>query len=395
MGWGVIWGPSVTPAIKAALAPLLKHRRDEVGDASLFHELSYLPTEDVRSFLQRNGSDFGAIKPQSVPFYLLLVGGPEDIPFGFQSLLDVEYRVGRLDLPSPQAYAKYAESLIAVETGTAAARERVLHTFGPAHPGDTPTKLSVDVLVRAATSWLATFDKLKKKHGLSVRTDPGDAATKARLVEVLGGQQGRPELLFTAGHGLACAAGSPRQPGEQGALVTADWDTFGPIDASCRFAASDLSPDADVLGMVAFLFACYGVGTPATDIFPTRAGQVLAPKPLSSALPRALLSHAKGSCLGVFGHIDRTLTWSLQPPQAPVATDPFANASLHVLAGSRLGKALDDLNQRGASLASSVNLVLQPGAPPIDDPSIVSLWTQQRDASTFVLLGDPAARLRR
>jgi hypothetical protein len=393
-GWGVLWGSAVTPEIKATLEPLLEHRRKECDNDDRFHEFDYVPGEEVGAFLKRNHAELGSIKPDCVPYYVLLVGGPEDIPFSFQTLFDVEYRVGRLDLPSLEAYAKYASSLVASESGQPKTRARVLHAFGAEHQGDAPTKLSAEVLVRATPSWLDRFKK-KAAFGLSAMTDVGDAATKARLLEILRGGTGRPELLFTAGHGLACSAGSKRQPGEQGALVTADWDGFGGIDDTCRFAAQDLPADADVHGMVAFLFACYGVGTPATDSFPTRANQVLAPKPFCSALPKALLSHARGASLGVFGHIDRALTWSLQPPKAPVATTPFERAMIHVLRGARLGTALDDLNQRGATLASTVAAALKPGAAPLDDVTLVSDWTQQRDAAAFVLLGDPAARLKR
>jgi hypothetical protein len=328
-----------------------------------------------------------------VPYYILLVGTPEQIPFSFQSILDVEYRVGRLDLPDAAAYGRYAQAVVDVETKKAPARSRVLHAFGPAHAGDAPTALSVEVLVRAAAKWLDAFAKLKTKHGLSVATDDGDKATKARLLEILVGT--RPEVLFTAGHGMAIGTGRPRQLAEQGALVTADWDGLSAIDDDSRFAAADVPANADVRGMVTFLFACFGAGTPATDNFPTRAGQVLAPKPFVSALPQALLAHAKGAALGVFGHVDRTLTWSLQPPTAPVATDPFARAAIHVLAGDRLGAALDDLNQRGATLAATVAGGLAPGAPPIADADLMRAWTQQRDAAAFLLLGDPAARLPR
>jgi hypothetical protein len=395
VGWGVVWGPATPQAVKDALKALLDHRRKEVGDVLLFHELDYVPGETPRQFLQRNGTDFGAVQPRSVPYYLLLIGTPEQIPFSFQSLLDVEYRVGRLDLPSPAAYETYAESVVAVETGKATPRERTLHTFGPAHEGDAPTALSVDVLVRAAKKWLDAYAKQKQKFGLLAQVDAADQATKNRLLEIMGGKNGRPEVLFTAGHGLMLPAGSPRQPAEQGALVTADWDGFGAIDASRRFAATDLTADADVNGLVAFLFACFGAGTPATDNYPTRAGQPLAPKPFVSPLPQALLSHPRGGALGVFGHVDRTLTWSLQPPGAPVATEPFARAAVNVLIGNRLGTALDDLNQCGATLAADVARVLTPGAPPVGDLELVRVWTQQRDASAFLLLGDPAARLPR
>jgi hypothetical protein len=394
-GWGVVWAPNTSPKIKEALRPLLEHRRNEVGDPALFHEFDYEPGEIPDQFLERNGAYFGGVKPKAVPLYLLLVGSPAEIPFAFQSVLDVEYRVGRLDLSDPAAYEQYARSVVAVEKGTTRPRDRVLHGFGPAHPGDSATAISAEVLVRAAPHWIDEYPALKSKYALTSEVDFAASATKARLEEILHGKPNRPEFLFTAGHGLLLACGAPQQTLEQGALVTADWDGIGGVDESCLFAAADVPKDADVNGMVVFLFACFGAGTPATDSFPTHAGNPLAPKPFVAALPRTLLSHSRGAALGVFGHVDRTLTWSLQPPEGPVATEPFSRATLNVLVGNRLGAALDDLNQRGASLASVVSNELLPGAAPIEDAKLVTDWTEQRDAAAFVLLGDPAARLRR
>jgi hypothetical protein len=392
-GWGVVWGAGVSQATKDALRPLLDRRREQAGD--VFVELDHIAGESVTEFLGRREVFFGAIRPEAVPYHLLLVGTPDQVPFAFQSILDVEYRVGRLDLPDEAAYRRYADSVIAVETGAAPPRERAIHAFGPEHPGDEPTTLSVDTLVRAALKWPEAFKKVRDKHGVGARADAGDDATKARLLDLLRGA-GRPELLFTAGHGLLVSSGRANQEREQGALITADWDGLSAIDDASRLAAADVPADADVHGMVAFLFACFGAGTPATDSFPTRAGQPLAPRPFVAALPQALLAHPKGGALGVFGHIDRTLTWSLQPPDgATAATDPFARAAFRVLAGATLGAALDDLNGRGASLASVLAQALRPGAPPVHDVELVRTWTQQRDAAAFILLGDPAARLPR
>ena len=57
------------------------------------------------------------MKPAKLPYYVMLVGSPEQIPFEFQYLLGVEYAVGRLSFDDATDYARYANSTIAYESG--------------------------------------------------------------------------------------------------------------------------------------------------------------------------------------------------------------------------------------------------------------------------------------
>ena len=97
-------------------------------------------------------------------------------------------------------------------------------------------------------------------------------------------------------------------------------------------AAADVADDANVSGLVALLFACFGNGTPDADQFLmdlSQAGKAppLAAEPFVAALPRRLLS-PNGSALAVIGHIDRAWGFSIQAPNTEVRrSGRFATAS--------------------------------------------------------------------
>jgi transposase-like protein len=96
-----------------------------------------------------------------------------------------------------------------------------------------------------------------------------------------------PAMLFTASHGMAVPSGRPNQIANQGALLCQDWAGFGSVRAEHFLAASDVADDANVNGLVALLFACFGNGTPDADQFPmdlSQAGKTLPLAPNHSLL---------------------------------------------------------------------------------------------------------------
>jgi Peptidase family C25 len=406
-GWGIIFHPDTPQDVRAALAPLVAHRRQQIGD--LVKELDYRRDEQMRDWYRRHGVSPGAVDPAIVPYYLVLIGGPELIPFEFQYLLGVDYAVGRLTFDTAGEYERYVRSVIAYETARTIPNGREIAYWGTRHPGDSATNLSAALLIDPLANGLADGGLLK----VPIHADPkvnyqrklmaADSATKANLLDLLH-QAKPPAMLFTASHGMQLRSGQSAQATTQGALLCQDWTTFGSVKPSHILAAADVLDDANVNGMVAMIFACFGAGTPDADQFLmdlSQAGNAptLAPKPFISALPRRLLTHPNGSALAVIGHIDRAWAYSIQAPKtAGPQILAFRNSLGFLMTGMPVGYVLSgQFSSRFSALSAALLSATSPTAPPairLPDRDLVTAWIQRNDAQNYVLLGDPAVRIR-
>ncbi|HEY4589946.1 MAG TPA: hypothetical protein VII86_12005, partial [Thermoanaerobaculia bacterium] len=333
----------------------------------------------------------GPADPEKVPYYLLLVGDPEAIPFSFQYQLDVQYAVGRLCFDGIEEYRRYAESVVAAETGGGGRRRRACF-FAPANPGDPVTVSTSAHLAQPVAAGVR-----RDQPGWSVETVLGEEATRGRLGDLL---DEAPAFLFAACHGLGFAAGDPGQRDLQGALVCQDWPGPGPggIDREHYFAAEDVGEQARVHGLVAFCFACFGAGTPRWDEF-TRKGQgerrELSPGPFLGRLPQRLLSHPGGGALAVIGHVDRAWGFSLVWPGAGPQTGVFESALRRLLDGQPVGWAMEYFNQRYAELTSDLAAEVEAlgFGKKLDETALADLWTASHDARNYTIVGDPAVRI--
>lgn len=396
-GWGIVYAADEAPGVKDALASLLAMRSEQVNDASRVKVLEHRSRETRQKWLARHGVAAGSIDPTKVPFYLLIVGGLSKIPFTFCRELAVEYAVGLLSFDTPAEYAAYANTVAASERQEIKPRSRQVSFFAPRHALDLSTQLSADILVTPLSKEFPWGEV-----GCRFESVLGPAATHQALTEVLARQGAdAPALVFTAGHGLGFPLGHDLQRAHQGALLCQDWagPKAGPPERSHYFSAADVPDSANVAGMFAFLFACFGGGTPERDRFKQDTDtepRRLAAAAFASALPQRLLAHPGGGALGCIAHVDRVWSHSFTERRAGPQLGPFKNALGNLLTSKPIGLALKDFNERFAALSVELSGKLEKigdgmAVPPEE---LATLWVQRNDAEGYALFGDPAARLR-
>jgi hypothetical protein len=401
-GWGIIFAKNDSdklPAIREALGDLLELRRVQAGERykEFSAEAGYQEGENYLNFLARKHIGPGPADPEKVPYYLLIAGDPESIPFEFQYQLDVQYAVGRIYFDTLEQYANYARSVVEMETRENTSPRRAV-LFGVQNQDDPATQLSANHLVQPLA------DHLSGQQGVGdweIRSVIGEGATKSTLSELMGGKD-TPTMFFSASHGMGFPINDPRQIPHQGALLCQDWP--GPhawkeaIPEDYYFSASDISSDSQLTGSIAFHFACYGAGTPKMDDFSHQAflePKAIAPRSFVAQLPQKLLSHPKGGMLAVIGHVERAWGYSFAWQNTGSQLAVFESALLKIMEGSPVGYAMEYFNERYAELSTILSTELQgvQFGKIVDDVELAGMWTANNDARSYVILGDPAVHI--
>lgn len=404
-GWGIIAAQDLNPAILKALKPLRELRRAQVtagGHEDFYQEFvgerGYRKGESKQQFLTRFGVGPGPANPaKGIPYYLLVVGHPDEIPFSFHYQLDVAYAVGRVCFDTPGEYAAYARAVVAAEAGTDQEAPPRITLFGPTNRDDPATQLSTDQLVVPLADELERHDP-----EWTVTTHVGTAATKVKLLDVLTQGVGQ-DVIFTGGHGVGFPLGDARQESNNGALVCQEWP--GPnvwkeaLTDDFYVSGADIDDVSLVHASIVFSFACFSAGTPRMDDFTRRAFSDpvdIAARPFVARLPMRLLAHESGGVLAFVGHVDRAWGCSFQWA-GQQQLEVFRSALIKLLDGYPVGAAMEYFNQRYAELSTDLTSELDEIrnlGKLADDFDLAAMWTANNDARNYTIVGDPAVRAR-
>lgn len=446
-GWGMVFPAQADPqqvqAILQAMGSLVERRRDQTGPRFRIYQgrdgfrWNRGRPESKNDFLQHNGAGVGPVDPKRMPYYLLIVADPQSIPFRFQYELDVQYAVGRIYFQTLEEYAAYARSVVMAEEASSVfmdrdsrqqnhmrglsmagdsrpqdhARSVVMAEdnrsqgrpravfFGVANPDDPATQTSAEHLIAPLYRYAA--EKAPQTGlGWQVEQVPPTQADRQTLLSLLGGAR-TPAFLMTAGHGWSWLQPDARQTRYQGALVCQDWQ--GPradkVSRAHVVAGEDIPDEAVLTGSVIFHFACYSAGTPywPDTGSPTRKPrQPAAFRPFLGALPTRLLGLPEGGALAVIGHVERAWSYSFRWGRLDSQTQSYQSLLFQLMSGKPVGLAMEQMNMRYAEIATMLahDLAEASAEPDSVDPlQLFSEWTATNDARSYVVLGDPAARI--
>lgn len=392
-GWGLVFAQDdpQAPAIREALAELIAHRKQAAGNENpqrFRDDLVYVPGQTKTKWQADYNAGPGRVNPDLLPYYLLLVGDVARIPWRFQSQLGVQHAVGRLFFEDIAGYKAYADSVLSSERGEEAKATREALFFCP----------ETDSPVRKAKANL--LDPLRAQaEAAGWKTDGlyDEDATGERLATRLTDAPSR--LLITSTHGASRSTiETDADRRLQGALRCA------PRMDTRWFSGDRISDAMDLRGTISVHTACFGAGTPRMDSLAQAVtkGQRVAPK--SSAptdqvawLGQRMLSLRNGA-LAFVGHVDRTCntSWVAFSEGRKVENrGHFTDMLGRLLQGHPVGWALDPFgdwfSEKDSTLRSLIDA--EPGEEPTDE-ELGYAWLSAKDASGWVILGDPATRLR-
>jgi hypothetical protein len=402
-GWGVVFARDCDPSIRQALQPLIELRKKQAGDLFKVFEGSSAPAPDEPAvkWINRNGATLDVVDPNNgIPYFLLLIGSPESIAFEFQYTLDIYWAVGRLFFTTSDEYARYAASVVAYEAAPVVKTSRQVALFATAHDFDRATQLFTSKVAEPLAKPGGPYGALGSKQKFALRKFLGNDATKGNFAKILKGEieGGIPALIVSGTHGMEFELGDAWQSEAQGALVCQDWPGYGSIKADDWFAACDVPDDARLAGVIHFCFACYSAGCPREDNFArTETGpRPITEHPMIARLPQAMLAHPGGGSLASLGHIDRAWAYTFVSNRGKGQVQGIRDVLARILSGDRIGHATDQFNVRWAALSTDLTESLQAIAQGKNAPNAVlaNRWAARDDARNYIILGDPAIRLR-
>jgi hypothetical protein len=397
VGWGVVLAENAT--IPTPIKNLIAARK-----AAVFRYLTGSPYEFIllRNYDAGKDIDLTAaprgMAPEALPFYLLIVGSPDEVPWRLQYILSANRCVGRLPLTG-KGLENYVNALLADQWPAAAPLNPNRAVIWAVDHGEG----DITHLMRNAIA-APLADELHGDDQLGAGTLFLDGSQQQTHVEHLHSalRSQQPGLIVTTSHGMTAPLNDPRAMALQLGL---------PVDS----ARQPLSPQQLLNawqpgGAIWYAHACCSAGgdreSHFTDLFSRDSpiGRVLAAVATVGGQTAPLAIHLLGAenpLRAFIGHVEPTFDWTLQQR----ATGQFLTASLidalygylYVKKGDvecPVGYAFREwyLTTNGFRAQYNINL-RQFNSGQDTENILLALQLAARDIESTVILGDPTVAM--
>ena len=331
--------------ISKILQPLAKYRGMKDPESPLIFsgktEIEWL------GWLQKNYYSIENIDKR--PYYVAIVGEPVQIPFRFQSYLDMVAAVGRFDFDSLDGLKAYVDKVLRLEKAPDSSVDRKALIFAPDYSIDDPSDPTYSSHHYMAEP-LAKY--ISDECQFQTTTIMGEMATKTELTASL--LKDKPAIVYTASHGML-AKGQPLEVQKKVNGAICCQPSHNELPEKWYFTGDDVPLDRPFLeGSVFFQFACFGYGTPANSDINCWYDQpgLISEQDFVAALPKKLLSHPRGP-IAFLGHLDTALLvgFDVNDDHDPVGSmgkhmEPFISAVKNLLDTQPVGLAMRDMYAR-------------------------------------------------
>lgn len=391
------------------IRPLIERRARQQEDKEVRIERvdPVLSMDEAMDWKRRNWN-LTSSDARSLPRYQLILGDLHEVPLSVQQALALDGFTGRLAFDADEDYRAYAEKVLRWEDDPAPTEQGDAILF-TADDGSASTVTGHELLVKPNLAKLQRAQTLGHLKAASVLEGGGRGTDAGRLLDMVQHSH-RPTVLFSLSHGDGAPVGG--WPAGEQAKALQGAMRFGP---GRRLAAEDLPDKPFLPGGIWFMFACYGAGTPEQCAYTPWLQHIFSapeaqwhvarlqealPKPgerpFVAALPKRLLAAEHGP-LAFLGHVD--LAWSYSFEELDQGgfsrAGRFLGALRSLIEGERVGVALHELLRGGQDLSEHLAYLRekQGAADATQAETIAHIALAKEDLRSYILLGDPAARL--
>jgi hypothetical protein len=366
-------------------APVFRYRPD-LQDRFLRRYYTDRPAQDIAIA----GSPRGTA-PGRLPWYLLLCGSPEVLPWDLQYVLNPSAFVGRLDLDEV-GLARYVAALIG-EWKEASCQPEQPVVWAVDHGQSDITFLMRHAIAEPVAKRLQEDAQI----GNGLRRLAGSEATKDALIGTLADR--RPALVVTTSHGMTGPLDDPdRMAAQLGFLVDDHHAALGPDDLLAKW-----QPD----GAIWYAHACCSAGSDGRTRYKGFVSEGSSVEKILEAvaglgsqvapLPRKLLG-AEKPLRAFVGHVEPTFDWTLRAETGQVLTATIQRALYERMYRARpepVAMAFESVYRHVGELLAQWNDARSKVNQAVPGARAAALRSQLTalDRQSMVILGDPTTCL--